>query len=371
MFRYTETYCKQCYLQEDPFHGISINTNGLCNLCENTSGTPERNWEQRKELFETTIADRNPAAPYDGLIMMSGGKDSAYMAHLLSEEYGLNLLALTIDNGYEYPETFENAGAIAKKLDMAHIVYRLSPKLMRQYYSFLFCNNSVFQKDCGQVCTFCGRFLVRTAVELAASMGIPYVFSGHNPEQIFLMGESIEHDPDRQTIMEFTMAVLGEDTAVAVDAWKKEHADSSHNQQLFPSSLGAENVSLLFPFQYFPYQPDIMREKVQNELQWLPIKRFSKTYIASGCKLVKLWAYLARCGTTNNYVDFEFSTQVREGTLALDTIQNFYNEADTNLEELAELTKELQMEAELTHLLSTKFGEDNALYRILNKQDEG
>ena len=365
MFRYISTHCKQCYLQEDPFHNVTINAQGICNLCENTAMAPERNWEERQKLFKETIAKRDRSAQYDGLIMMSGGKDSAYMAHLLTKKYGLNLLALTIDNGFEYPETFTNAETIAKKLNMAQLVYRIDPKLMQEYYKFLFCDSSVMQKDCGQVCTFCGRFLIRTATEVAAAMGIPLVFSGHNPEQIFLMGESIEEDPDRITMMEFTMALVQEDTVTAVEAWKKLHPASRNDQHLFPLKLSADNVSLIFPFQYFPYEPDKMRETVQKELEWLPIKRFSKTYIASGCKLVKLWAYLAHCNATNNYVDFEFSTQVREGTLALDTIQNFYSEAATDLEELAELAHDLKMVAPLQEVLATNFGEDNELFKKL------
>ncbi|MEZ0574750.1 hypothetical protein ACAG65_01765 [Halodesulfovibrio aestuarii] len=365
MFRYTSKHCKQCYLQEDPFHNITINTQGLCNLCENSTLTPERNWEKRQKQFEEIIAKRDRSAQYDGLIMMSGGKDSAYMAHMLTQKYGLNLLALTIDNGFEYPETFENASTIAKKLDMAQLVYRINPKLMQEYYKFLFCNPAIQQKDCGQVCTFCGRFLVRTATELAANMGIPLVFSGHNPEQIFLMGESIEEDPDRITMMEFTMALVQEDTATAVKAWEKAHSANRTGQLLFPLKLSADNVSLVFPFQYFPYEPDKMRETVQRKLNWLPIKRFSKTYIASGCKLVKLWAYLAHCNETNNYVDFEFSTQVREGTIPLSTIKNFYTESAADLDELAELTHDLNMAVSLQEMLSSHFGKENELYKKL------
>lgn len=366
MFRYTTTYCKKCHLQEDPFHNIAINEDGLCNLCTSTSAPPVRDWKERKQLFKTTLEKGKGNHAYDGLIMMSGGKDSAYMAHLLTKEYGLNLLAFTIDNGFEYAETFENASIIARKLDLPYMLYRVDPKLMRKYYRFLFCEEKVFQQDCGQVCTFCGRFLIRVATDFAASIGIPFVFSGHNPDQIFLMGESIEDDPKRQTVMEFTMAMLEEETTNAVDAWRRHHRSrTGHN--LFPGNLSSDNVSLLFPFQYFPYEPEKMMAKVRKELDWTPIKHFSKTYIASGCKLVKLWAYLARCSTTNNYVDFEFSSQVREGTLARETIESFYTHATVELKELAELAHELDSVEPLRKLLLEKFGPTNELLVLLSK----
>ncbi|MBI9080531.1 MAG: hypothetical protein JEY79_12420 [Pseudodesulfovibrio sp.] len=362
MYRYTKNLCKKCQLQEDSFHGIKINGQGLCSLCFKTSEPPKRNWDDLQKSFEAKLDNVRGHLPYEGMIMMSGGKDSAYMANLLKKKYGMNLLAFIIDNNYEYPETFDNAMTIAQKLDMPYILYRQNPKLMRQYYKFLFCEETLSQQDCGQVCTFCGRFLVRTATDFARSMGIPLVFSGHNPDQIFLMGESIETDPERLTIMEFTMEMVAENTQKALEAWAK--TTPANVDRLFPQILAPKNVELVFPFQHFPYEPEKMMSTVRDELDWLPIKRFSKTYIASGCKLVKLWAYLAHCSNTNSYVDFEFSSQVRNGTLASETVQKFYSETNVEIDELSTLIRELNMTKEMKLFLGEKLGKTNDL---LNK----
>lgn len=366
MFRYTTTVCRKCNLQEDAFHGITIDAQGLCQFCAKQAAPPQRDWPRLKTLFEDTLAgvrDRQPRPPHEGLVMLSGGKDSAYMAHLLKDVYGMNLLGFIIDINYEYPETFDNAATIARKLEMPCVVYRQDPALMRRYYRYLFCEPRIHQQDCGQVCTFCGRFLIRTATEFARAMGIPLVFSGHNPDQILLMGQAVEPEPAQREFMEFTMAVVAEDTATAKAGWQAAYGACP--ETLFPQSLAPEGVQLVFPYQHFPYLPETMMQVVRERLDWTPIKRFSKTYIASGCRLVKLWSYLARCGNTNSYVDFEFSNQVRNGTLALETVRAFYDQADTGCEELAEIARDLGMVDEMRRMLRDRAGEDDALYRLL------
>ncbi|MFO7594772.1 MAG: hypothetical protein R6W92_00320 [Desulfocurvibacter africanus] len=368
MFRYTSTVCRKCHLQEDPFHGITIDAQGLCTLCAKNDVPPPKDWDALGKLFEDLLLRVRGYLPYEGLIMLSGGKDSAYMAHLLKNSYGMNLLGFIIDINYEYPETFDNAKAIAHKLGIPYVIYRQDPELMRSYYRFLFCEESIRQEDCGQICTFCGRFLIRTAADFARAMGIPLVISGHNPDQILLMGQSIETAETHREFMEFTMELVAEDTAKAVAAWKRAHGPCA--LPLFPQKLAPDGVKLVFPYQHFPYSPEEMMRTVKEKLGWTPIKRFSKTYIASGCSLVKLWSYLAHCGNTNSYVDFEFSNQVRGGVLSLDTVQRFYADADTNCEELAALVRELDMVEDMRRLLRERAGEDNRLLRLLSAPTE-
>ncbi|MFR1534537.1 MAG: hypothetical protein ACLSTO_13420, partial [Bilophila wadsworthia] len=150
--------------------------------------------------------------PYEGLIMMSGGKDSAYLADLLKETYGMRLLGFIIDINYEYPETFENAKTIARKLDLPYVVFRQEPEAMRRYYRFLFTEKALLQPDGGQVCTFCGRFLIHSAFAFARRMGIPLVFSGHNPIR-FSSWASIHNTPEQDVLIEFLMETLSEETA--------------------------------------------------------------------------------------------------------------------------------------------------------------
>ena len=157
MFRYTNHVCKKCFLQNDPFHKVTLNEDGVCSLCAKPA--PEearRDWDALEKRFAAHLDRVRGTRPYEGLIMMSGGKDSAYLADLLKETYGMRLLGFIIDINYEYPETFENAKTIARKLDLPYVVFRQEPEAMRRYYRFLFTEKALLQPDGGQVCTFCG-----------------------------------------------------------------------------------------------------------------------------------------------------------------------------------------------------------------------
>ena len=377
MFRYTHNTCTRCHLQQDVFHKVTLNQQGVCSFCTKNIVSPKRDWERLQNIFEEKLHKAKGKGQYDGLIMLSGGKDSAYMAHLLTKKYNMKLLGFIIDINFEYPETFDNAATIARKLDMPYVTFRQDPELMRKYYAFLFCNKDIHQDDCGQVCTFCGRFLIQSATDFASRMDIPLVFSGHNPDQIFLMGESIEDDPARLLTMEFNMEVVAEETEKARGAWGKKWRETEKNlpnrqqsNRLFPTMIHSKGVELVFPYQHFPYEPEKMIETVKKELGWVPIKRFSKTYIASGCSLVKLWAYLAYSNNTNSYVDFEFSNQVREGVLSHDKVAQFYDQSDKGYDELAEIVMELGIREDIMQKLKERKGEQDGLYQYLLGMEE-
>lgn len=134
MFRYTNHVCKKCFLQNDPFHKVTLNEDGVCSLCAKPAvEEARRDWDALEKRFAAHLDRVRGTRPYEGLIMMSGGKDSAYLADLLKETYGMRLLGFIIDINYEYPETFENAKTIARKLDLPYVVFRQEPEAMRRY----------------------------------------------------------------------------------------------------------------------------------------------------------------------------------------------------------------------------------------------
>ena len=333
--------CKQCMLQEDSYHHIAINDEGLCTLCEKKKEFEKIGWDKLKSMFEERIEGIRGKGGYDGLIMLSGGKDSAYLAYFLKVKYGLNLFGFIVDNNYEYEDTFENADKIARSLDMPYMKYRQDPVLMKEYYRFLFMEKSIYQQDAGQVCAFCGRFLIYTASCFAGMMNIPAIFSGHSPDQIFLMGESIEIDEERIAFKEYVMETFYHELKKARDAWKREKGVKELDN-LFPKDIKEANVQAIFPFQYFPYKPQEMIKIVKRELNWKPIKRFSENYISSGCKLVNLWSRIAHLNNTNNYVDFEFGNQIRDGLFDREYVDDF-KQTLYDKEEIERLAMEFDM----------------------------
>lgn len=75
---------------------IAFNKDGICSACEYASIKTETDWKQREELlFELLEPYRSNDGSYDVLVPSSGGKDSAFQAHILKYKYKMNPLAIT------------------------------------------------------------------------------------------------------------------------------------------------------------------------------------------------------------------------------------------------------------------------------------
>jgi len=76
---------------------IDFNNDGICSACEYQNiKSKEIDWDKReKELQKLCDSYRGNGTEYDCIIPGSGGKDSAFTAHILKYKYGLNPLTVT------------------------------------------------------------------------------------------------------------------------------------------------------------------------------------------------------------------------------------------------------------------------------------
>ncbi len=75
---------------------IAFDNDGICSACSFNKEKKEINWKEREEkLFELLEPYRSTDGSYDVLVPSSGGKDSAFAAHILKYKYKMNPLAIT------------------------------------------------------------------------------------------------------------------------------------------------------------------------------------------------------------------------------------------------------------------------------------
>ena len=75
---------------------MNIDDNGVCDACNMAEMKQSINWGKREdELLKLLDKYRRNDGYYDCLIPGSGGKDSAYQAHILKYKYGMNPLTVT------------------------------------------------------------------------------------------------------------------------------------------------------------------------------------------------------------------------------------------------------------------------------------
>jgi len=153
---------------------MAFDEEGICDACRANEQKEKIDWQKREqELLELLDRHRSKDGSYDCLVPGSGGKDSAFQAHILKTKYGMHPLTVTwppilyTDYGYENWKnwidiggfdniSFRRNGAIMKLLTKLAIENLLHP-----FQTFI-----LGQKNLGP--------------KMAAKFGIPLVFYGEN-----------------------------------------------------------------------------------------------------------------------------------------------------------------------------------------------
>lgn len=158
-------FCKSCVISnqrpssiQEFYHNktrdgakyINFYEDGICDACKFNDLKNKINWEDReKELISLLDKYRKSNGEYDCLVPGSGGKDSAYQAHILKYKYGMNPLTVTwspimyTDYGYKNfinwcdiggfdNISFKQNGIVVKKL-----LYKSIKNLLHPFQIFI------------------------------------------------------------------------------------------------------------------------------------------------------------------------------------------------------------------------------------------
>jgi N-acetyl sugar amidotransferase len=152
---------------------MNFDEQGVCDACRANEQKEQIDWQKREEeLLQLLDQYRSKDGSYDCLVPGSGGKDSAFQAHVLKYKYGMNPLTVTwppilyTDYGYENWKNWIDSGfdnlSFRRNGKAMKLLTRLAiENLLHPFQTFM-----LGQKNLGP--------------KLAAKMGIPLVFYGEN-----------------------------------------------------------------------------------------------------------------------------------------------------------------------------------------------
>lgn len=75
--------------------GINIDHNNICEACKYNEEKKHIDWKKREIELEKVLSKYRKNSGYDCIVPGSGGKDSAYTAHVLKYKYNMNPLTVT------------------------------------------------------------------------------------------------------------------------------------------------------------------------------------------------------------------------------------------------------------------------------------
>lgn len=174
----TSRRCQRCILSEK----YSPLKNGLCEECSQLTLTKSEETyevsEHTKNRFHQTIKSYIANTPYHALLLLSGGKDSAYILHKMRQDYPeLNILCAIVNNGFMSPVAIDGAKYVAEKLktDLLVVNARIDEfaKVLRQAFLDLRGRGSYGVVDHAD-----GELIFKTGQQVAKEMKIPLLIGG-------------------------------------------------------------------------------------------------------------------------------------------------------------------------------------------------
>lgn len=115
--------CSKCILI-DTYPGIEFNGQGVCAYC---AGHERKRYHGEEALGRILEQQREKKQPYDAVVGISGGRDSAYVLYYLARVAKLKVLGYFFDNGLVPDIARENLKSMTDALGVELVVDRSSP----------------------------------------------------------------------------------------------------------------------------------------------------------------------------------------------------------------------------------------------------
>lgn len=236
------------------------------------------------------IFDVKNGKDYDVIAMYTGGKDSSYLIYLLKEIYKLRVLAVTIDNGYEFPNSFVRMQKYLDNVGVSLVSIKPEKSFFQKLYRELIINpKNLRNEKRNHICHVCNNIIWMSVCKYASDNEIPFIASGLSLEQLnsgrnysLAINEMANQIAEKSTklINKQAMDYLSENSAFVYD---NEYTELYR----FYSDKNKYKVKTIYPYIYHNVS---VREQMQTIIEygkWTPPVDISVSeYVSSGCQIM-------------------------------------------------------------------------------------
>lgn len=131
--------CLKCILPEN-YPGIEFNDHGICSRCQEWelqySQTDYSELGRKLDLLIEACKEkaRLNGVPYDVIVPISGGKDSAYVLYVMKELYNCRVLAINYHNTMQSELAYRNVIQLINTFDVDFRMLTIQPSLLKRAY---------------------------------------------------------------------------------------------------------------------------------------------------------------------------------------------------------------------------------------------
>lgn len=296
--------CVNCLLP-GTVPGAQLDVQGVCGCCRtyapDSEATERARLAREADLEEALTACRG-RGEYDCMVTLSGGKDSCYLLHRIKRDYGLNVLAYTVN--VNLPDVaWRNIHRTVKTLDVPHLTYTPPMEVYRKLFRFLLQNQDP-RGAVRTVCYVCAPLTEGYALQTAVEKRIPLILAGYSPGQ---------PEPERM-LYEFSRKMICETDWTPPEV-RESGVLSPRELELFwdPARYpaGTRFPRFLAPFHAWPYSQEETMKRVV-ELDLINNRRHASP-VHSNCPVNWLLMYSDLKNLGYNSYAPEFSALIRQG----------------------------------------------------------
>lgn len=116
--------CTRCVMDNRSDDTITFDKNGVCNYCTDALEKgkfryfPNEEGQRKIDDMVKKLKKAGEGKPYDCLMGISGGLDSAYLAYLGSTKWGLRICAVHVDDGFDTDLAKQNIKNLCEKANI-------------------------------------------------------------------------------------------------------------------------------------------------------------------------------------------------------------------------------------------------------------
>lgn len=167
-------YCIRCCMPETE-EGIEFDSWGVCQACQSSEQKMRIDWSQREtELRETLEKYKKLAGSnYDCICPISGGKDSTFQLHVLTQVYKMKPLAVTFSHNWFTAVGRANLENALEKMNVDHIMFTPNRDLV----------NRLARASLGQIgdsCWHCHAGVGAFPLQVSVKFNIPLIVWGES-----------------------------------------------------------------------------------------------------------------------------------------------------------------------------------------------
>ncbi len=215
------------------------------------------------------------------LVAFSGGVDSTFLLWVARQELGGRVWAVTASSPVDPQREVEEAGAIARKLGVKHLVVPFDPLALPEY-----------RANSPERCYYCKKLLYAKFWELAQEKGIAWVIDGENQD------DEGDYRPGRCAGRELGVRSPLQETGLTKEEIRRLSREAGLPTWNKPAAACLASR--------IPYGEEITREKLHM------IERAEEFLRSLGCRLVRVRSHERLARIEGGQEEFSLLLQFRQ-----------------------------------------------------------